>query len=69
MAFATYFYLLRHWEATRVATSTYVNPVVALALGVVFLGETVTFGMVTGTAVVLAGVALVLHEQRSSIRT
>lgn len=69
VAFATYFYLLRHWEATRVATSTYVNPVVALALGVVFLGETVTFGMVTGTAVVLAGVALVLHEQRSSIRT
>jgi len=69
VAFATYFYLLRHWEATRVATSTYVNPVVALVLGVVFLGETVTFGMVTGTAVVLAGVALVLHEQRRPDKT
>ena len=64
VAFATYFYLLRHWEATRVATSTYVNPVVALVLGVVFLGEAVTWGMVAGTCVVLAGVALVLHEQR-----
>lgn len=69
VAFATYFYLLRHWEATRVATSTYVNPVVALVLGVVFLGETVTWGMVAGTAVVLAGVALVLHEQRRPDKT
>jgi drug/metabolite transporter (DMT)-like permease len=69
VAFATYFYLLRHWDATRVATSTYVNPVVAVLLGVVFLSEKVTLGMVAGTVVVLGGVALVLREQRVATRT
>lgn len=64
VAFAAYFYLLRDWDATRVATSTYVNTVVALALGVVLLGEPMTGGMVFGTAVVFAGVALVLREQQ-----
>lgn len=69
VAFATYFYLLRHWDATRVATSTYVNPVVAVLLGVVFLSEKITLGMVVGAAVVLAGVGLVLREQRAAARS
>jgi drug/metabolite transporter (DMT)-like permease len=69
VAFTTYFYLLRHWDATRVATSTYVNPVVAVLLGVVFLSEKVTLGMVAGTVVVLGGVALVLREQRVATGT
>lgn len=64
IAFGAYFYLLRHWEASRVSTSTYVNPVIAVFLGWLLLGETVTWRMVAGTAVVLAGVALVLREHR-----
>ena len=69
VAFAAYFYLLRHWEASRVATSTYINPVVAVILGALLLHEPVTGPMVAGAAIVLAGVALVLHEQRDSART
>ena len=65
VAFGAYNYLLHHWEASRVATSTYINPVVAVALGALILGEPVTGLMVAGAAVVLAGVAVVLHEQRS----
>jgi drug/metabolite transporter (DMT)-like permease len=65
VAFAAYNYLLRHWEASRVASSTYVNPVVAVALGALVLGEAVTGPMVAGAAVVLVGVAIVLHEQRA----
>ena len=64
VAFLAYNFLLRHWEASRVATSTYINPVVAVALGAAILGEPVTGVMVAGAAVVLAGVAAVLHEQR-----
>ena len=64
VAFAAYFYLLRYWDATRVSTSSYVNPVVAVLLGAVVLEEKVTLMMVVGSAVVLAGVALVLREQR-----
>jgi drug/metabolite transporter (DMT)-like permease len=66
VAFSAYFFLLRHWEASRVATSTYVNPVVAVVLGALILDEPVTGPMVAGAAIVLAGVALVLHEQRGA---
>jgi drug/metabolite transporter (DMT)-like permease len=63
VAFSAYFYLLRHWTATRAATSTYVNPVVALVLGVLVLHEAVTAPMVLGTAVVFVGVALTMRER------
>lgn len=66
VAFSAYFFLLRHWEASRVASSTYVNPVIAVILGALFLDEPVTGPMVAGAAIVLAGVALVLHEQRGA---
>jgi drug/metabolite transporter (DMT)-like permease len=66
VAFAAYFYLLHHWEASRVATSTYVNPVIAVILGAVLLGEVVTWRMVVGTAIILAGVTLTLREQHLS---
>ena len=65
IAFAAYFYLLQHWGATRVATSTYVNPVVAVILGALLLREAVTVSMLVGTLVVFAGVTLVLRDQRT----
>jgi drug/metabolite transporter (DMT)-like permease len=66
IAFAAYFYLLQHWGATRVSTSTYVNPAVAVVLGALLLGEPVTPSMVVGTTVVLAGVTLVLREEQAT---
>jgi drug/metabolite transporter (DMT)-like permease len=65
VAFGSYFFLLRHWPATRVSTCSYVNPVVALALGALILGEAVTARMLAATVVILVGVALVLREQHS----
>lgn len=66
VAFGSYFYLLRHWEASRVATSTYVNPIVAVALGALVLSEPIHGSMVVGAVVVLTGVGLVLHEQHAT---
>ncbi|HUK61919.1 MAG TPA: EamA family transporter, partial [Dongiaceae bacterium] len=66
VGFAAYFYLLRHWDATTVSTSTYVNPVVAVILGALILGEPVTAPMVIGTVVILVGVTLVLREQAAA---
>ena len=66
VAFLAYFYLLRHWTATRVATSTYLNPVVAVLLGAWLLHEAVTPTMLAGAAVVFVGVTLVLREQTRS---
>ncbi len=39
VAYTCYQWLLKHVEANRVATSNYVNPIVAVALGVAFGGE------------------------------
>jgi len=44
--------------ATVASTVTYLPPVVAIVLGVVVLGETVTAAMLAGIALVLVGVAL-----------
>ena len=63
IAFSSYFYLLRHWDASRVATSTYINPVVAVLLGWTLLGEVITGRMVLATAIILVGVTLVLRER------
>lgn len=62
VAFTAYFFLLRHMDATRVASSTYINPVVAMVLGVVLLDEVITWYMGVGIAVVLAGVWLVMRR-------
>jgi drug/metabolite transporter (DMT)-like permease len=63
VAFGAYFYLLKHWPASRVATSTYINPVVAVALGWALLGERISWLMLVATGVILAGVALVLRDE------
>lgn len=62
VAFTAYFFLLRHMDATRVASSTYINPVVAMVLGMVLLDEVITWYMGVGIAVVLAGVWLVMRR-------
>ncbi len=44
--------------ATAASTVTYLLPAVAIVLGVLVLGETVTAASLAGIALVLAGVAL-----------
>jgi len=68
VAFGAYFFLLRHWDAAKVSSSGFINPAVALVLGWLLLDERITLAMIVGTAVVLLGVALVLHEERLSRR-
>ncbi|MGQ9495530.1 MAG: DMT family transporter [Thermoanaerobaculaceae bacterium] len=60
VAFGAYFYLLRVWSAARVATSAYINPIVAVLLGWFLLGESPSLSTLIGGAVVLSGVALAL---------
>jgi drug/metabolite transporter (DMT)-like permease len=51
---------MKSMEATRLSMITLVIPVVALALGRVLLGESVSATATTGVAVVLAGVAIAI---------
>ena len=59
VAYLCYFFVLQHWGATRTSMVAYVLPVVGIALGSVVLGDPITFNRIAGTALVLAGVALV----------
>jgi drug/metabolite transporter (DMT)-like permease len=58
-AYSAYIWLLKVRPATEVATHAYVNPLVAIFLGVVLGGETVTWIQLCGLGVILASVALV----------
>jgi drug/metabolite transporter (DMT)-like permease len=55
LAFLLFFRLIAEVGPHRATVITYVNPVVALALGVAVLGESVTAGAVAGLLLILAG--------------
>jgi drug/metabolite transporter (DMT)-like permease len=59
IGFTAYIWLLEHVPTSKVATYAYVNPVVAVFLGWLILHESVDVYIVAGTAVIIAGVALV----------
>ncbi len=55
LAFLIFFRLINEAGPSRATVITYVNPIVALALGVAILGEEVTAGAVAGLLLILAG--------------
>ena len=55
LAFMVFFRLIAEVGPGRAAVITYVNPIVALALGVAILGENVGPGAVAGLLLILAG--------------
>jgi len=55
-AFTAYVWLLNHVAVTTVATYAYVNPVVAVALGVAFNGETLTPRSLLAAALIIGAV-------------
>ena len=63
IGFTAYVWLLHHAPLGTVATYAYVNPVVAIGLGALFLDEHLTWRIVLGAAIVLASVAVVLRRE------
>jgi drug/metabolite transporter (DMT)-like permease len=55
IALLVFFALVAEVGPARAAVITYLNPVVALALGAALLGEAVTLGMIVGFPLVIAG--------------
>jgi drug/metabolite transporter (DMT)-like permease len=60
VGFSAYIYLLRRVRPTVATSYAYVNPVIAMALGVAFAGEHITPTEWVAMPVILAGVALVV---------
>jgi drug/metabolite transporter (DMT)-like permease len=67
LALALFFALIREAGPQRALVITFVNPAVAVLLGVLLLGEPVTLGLALGLPLVLAGCALATRRspQRS----
>jgi drug/metabolite transporter (DMT)-like permease len=64
LAFTAYVWLLANAPISLVATYAYVNPVVAVFLGWLILGESVTLPIVIGGGVVVLAVAIVITAER-----
>src|SRR6202790_265849 len=60
VGFTAYVYILKKSTATRVATYAFVNPVVALFLGWLLVGESINMRTVIAAAVILTAVLLVI---------
>jgi drug/metabolite transporter (DMT)-like permease len=69
VAFAAYTYALKHLPVSFVSLYAYVNPVVAVALGTVLLGEPFTLRTALAVAVILGGVTLVKSSRQTADRT
>jgi drug/metabolite transporter (DMT)-like permease len=66
LALTCYVIALRRLPTAVVSTYAYVNPVVAVGLGALLLGERPTLATLAGGAVVVVSVALLLLHRRSS---
>jgi drug/metabolite transporter (DMT)-like permease len=62
VAYSAYVWLLRNARLSLVTTYAFVNPVVAVALGAIILGEPFTIRSVAATIAVVAGVVLMLRR-------
>jgi drug/metabolite transporter (DMT)-like permease len=59
LGYSAFTWLLQVRPATQVSTHAYVNPVVAVLLGVIFAGEKLTWLQLAGLMVILASVLLI----------
>jgi len=67
-AYSAYVWLLNVRTATQVSTYAYVNPVIAIILGMVFAGEHISLIQISGLVVILASVLLInLAKYRSKV--
>ncbi len=67
VGFSTYVWLLRSAPTSLVSTYAYVNPIVAVFLAWVLLGEEITVQMIVAGAAVLVSVATILRSSRTTV--
>ncbi|MGW9686318.1 EamA family transporter [Flagellimonas sp. 2504JD1-5] len=67
LAFTSFNYLLKTVSPEKVATSTYVNPIVALILGWYFLEEKITMQSIIAAVVLLTGVYFINTKKSLAI--
>jgi drug/metabolite transporter (DMT)-like permease len=64
VAFTAYTWLLRNAPISKVVTHQYVNPIVAIALGALLLGEEITLAVGLGAALIVGSVFVAVRQER-----
>jgi len=64
VAFTAFNYLLQKVSPEKVATNSYVNPIIALALGWYFLDEVITTQSVIAAVILLTGVYFINSKKK-----
>ncbi|MDT0621524.1 EamA family transporter [Croceitalea vernalis] len=67
IAFTSFNFLLKSVSPEKVATSTYVNPIVALLLGWYFLNEEITLQSAMAAAILLTGVYFINTKKKLAL--
>lgn len=63
VGFSTFVWLMKHSTPARVATYAYVNPIVAVFLGWLLLGEPITSRTLVASAIIVAAVAIITTQK------
>jgi drug/metabolite transporter (DMT)-like permease len=63
LAYSAYVVLLRSQPASHVSTHSFVNPIVAVALGWALAGETVTIYTAVASALIATSVAAIIRAR------
>jgi drug/metabolite transporter (DMT)-like permease len=66
IGYTAYIWLLQHVPTSKVSTYAYVNPVVAVFLGWLVLGERIDHFILLGSAIIVASVILVTSAKVSA---
>lgn len=65
LAYILYYNLVNAGEASKVGSYTFLIPIVAVLLGVLFLGETVTYSLVIGMLLVAISIYFVNFQHKT----
>jgi drug/metabolite transporter (DMT)-like permease len=68
LAFTAYAWVLQRAPISQISTYAYVNPVVAVALGALILGERITAVTLVSGAIIVVAVALVIRSETPRAR-
>jgi drug/metabolite transporter (DMT)-like permease len=68
VGFSTFVWLMKNCPPARVATYAYVNPIVAVFLGWIFLGEPITSRTLVAAAIIVAAVAIITIQKNPPAR-
>ena len=68
VAFSAYAWLMKNAPISTVVTHQYVNPVVAIALGALFLGERLSVAVAIGAALIVGSVFVAVRQESAARR-